>query len=129
MAAVLTGRLGDGASVRVTYPAGARFYLLGVQQQRAGAGRQLLAQRHGAQLASPISVSAETSHNERFGAPPTDLVERITTLQIGGSGRGLRSCCQLRSVTKVAAGIAVATRWPLVSALKEGRGAGLASGL
>jgi hypothetical protein len=37
-----------------------------VQQQRAGVGRQLLAQRPGARLASPISVSAETSHNERI---------------------------------------------------------------
>ncbi len=45
-------------------PASVRSYLLGVQQQRAGAGRQLLAQRPGARLASPISVSAETSHNE-----------------------------------------------------------------
>jgi hypothetical protein len=70
-------------------PAGVRFYLLGVQQQRAGAGRQLLAQRPGARLASPIPVSAETSHNERFGAPPADLVERITTVQIGGSARVL----------------------------------------
>jgi hypothetical protein len=69
---------GEAPKVR----AGVRFYLLGVQQQRAGVGRQLLAQRPGARLASPISVSAETSHNEWFGAPPADLVERITTLQI-----------------------------------------------
>src|ERR1035438_5011267 len=77
MVAVLTGRLGDGASARVTYPApmrsssrircthalnerqvredlgqvpkvtaGVRFYLPGVQQQRAGVGRELLAQSH-----------------------------------------------------------------------------------
>jgi hypothetical protein len=59
MVAVLTGRLGDGASVRVTYPAAMR-------------------------PSSRISVSAETSHNERFGAPPADLVERITTVQNGG---------------------------------------------
>jgi len=115
MVAVLTGRLGDGASVRVTYPsvmrsssrirvharvderqvredlgevpkvpAGVRFYLLGVRQQRAGVGRQLLAQRPRARLGAPISVSAETSHNERFGAPPAVLVERITTVRIGG---------------------------------------------
>jgi hypothetical protein len=32
-------------------------------------------------------VSAETSHNERFGAPPADLVERITTVQIAGDVR------------------------------------------
>jgi hypothetical protein len=38
----------------------------------------------GARLASPISVSAETSQNDRFDAPPADLVERITTVQIGG---------------------------------------------
>jgi hypothetical protein len=52
-------------------PAGVRFYLLGVQQQRAGGGRQLLAQRPGARLASPISVSAETSHNERIVNVPS----------------------------------------------------------
>jgi hypothetical protein len=123
-AAVLTGRLGDGAPVRVTYPsgdaliladqvharvdqrqvredpgeapkvpAGVRFYLLRVQQQRAGLGRQLLAQRPGARLASPIPVSAETSHNERFGAPPADLVERITTVQIESSLLLLSSGC------------------------------------
>ena len=55
------GDLGEVPKV----PAGVRFYLLGVQQQRAGVGRQLLAQRPGARLASPISVSAGTSHNER----------------------------------------------------------------
>jgi hypothetical protein len=55
-----------------------------------GVGRRLLAQRPGARLASPISVSAETSHNERFGAPPADLVERITTVQIGGYPRATR---------------------------------------
>ena len=118
MVAVLTGRLGDGASARVTYPApmrsssrircthalnerqvredlgevpkvpaGVRFYLPGVQQQRAGVGRQLLAQRPGARLASPISVTAGTSHNERIGAPPADLVERITTVQAAMCGR------------------------------------------
>ncbi len=38
-------------------PAGVRFDLLRVQQ-RAGVGRQLLAQRPGARLTSPISVSA-----------------------------------------------------------------------
>jgi len=52
-------------------PAGARVYLLGVQQQRAGVGRQLLAQRPGARLASPISVSAGTSHNERIVNVPS----------------------------------------------------------
>src|ERR1022692_1847776 len=107
------GPTGGFASVRVTYPAAirsssrircthalmsarcektwgkfprcqpVRFYLLGPRQQRAGVGRQHLAQRPGARLASPISVSAETSHNERFGAPPADLVERITTVQFG----------------------------------------------
>ena len=51
--------------------AGVRFYLLGVQQQRAGAGRQLLAWRPGARLASPISVSAETTHNERIVNVPS----------------------------------------------------------
>jgi hypothetical protein len=47
-------------------PAGVRFYLLGIRQQRAGVGRQLLARRPGARLAFPISVSAQTSQNERI---------------------------------------------------------------
>src|ERR1017187_2880674 len=56
--------------------------------------RQLLAQRPGTRLAPPIPVSAGTSHNERFGAPPADLVERITTVQIESSLRLLSSGCQ-----------------------------------
>jgi hypothetical protein len=47
---------------------------VGVQQQRAGAGRPLLAQRPGARLATPgISVSAETSRNERIVTFPPCL--------------------------------------------------------
>jgi hypothetical protein len=52
-------REGPGEVPKV--PAAVRFYLPGVQRQRAGVGRQLLAQRPGARLASPISVSAKTT--------------------------------------------------------------------
>jgi len=98
--------------------AGVRFYLLGVQQQRAGAGRQLLAWRPGARLASPISVSAKTTHNERIVNVPSSPGPRTITAAApvpGETSPGPRSHQRHR--------LACSLAWPKSGHMRRGSGA------
>ncbi|HEY6315789.1 MAG TPA: hypothetical protein VIY52_33955 [Streptosporangiaceae bacterium] len=71
-------REGPGEVPKV--PAAVRFYLLGVQQQRAGVGRQLLAQRRGG--ARLPDLGERRDHRSR----PSEKLRQAALEAINGTG-------------------------------------------